>query len=66
MDHERSKICFTTRHLHGLGAVRGSFQLREGEIYVASDINFASNRLDQFVESVVMRGSQAVRARRGR
>ena len=35
IDPGRSQITFRTRHLFGLGAVRGTFRLREGEIRVA-------------------------------
>jgi len=34
IDAARSAITFTTRHLFGLGAVRGHFELRDGEIRV--------------------------------
>jgi len=35
IDPGRSQITFRTRHLFGLGAVRGAFRLNEGEIRVA-------------------------------
>ena len=35
IDPSRSQITFRTRHLFGLGAVRGAFRLNEGEIRVA-------------------------------
>ena len=35
IDPERSTITFRTRHLFGLGPVRGTFRLRTGEILVA-------------------------------
>lgn len=35
IDPSRSTITFRTRHLFGLGAVRGTFRLHEGEIRVA-------------------------------
>jgi polyisoprenoid-binding protein YceI len=35
IDPERSVITFRTRHLFGLGPVRGTFRLRAGEIRVA-------------------------------
>lgn len=35
IDEELSLITFRTRHLFGLGAVRGTFRLRSGEIRVA-------------------------------
>ena len=35
IDPSRSQITFRTRHLFGLGAVRGTFRLHEGEIRVA-------------------------------
>jgi polyisoprenoid-binding protein YceI len=36
IDPSRSQITFRTRHLFGLGAVRGAFRLHEGEIRVAN------------------------------
>lgn len=35
IDPERSVVTFSTRHLFGLGAVRGTFRLRAGEILIA-------------------------------
>jgi polyisoprenoid-binding protein YceI len=35
IDPARSAITFATRHLFGLGAVRGSFALQAGEIHIA-------------------------------
>lgn len=37
-----SAIAFTTRHLFGLGPVRGAFTLREGEIRVADPVDGSS------------------------
>jgi polyisoprenoid-binding protein YceI len=34
IDPSRSAITFTTRHLFGLGAVRGTFTLQAGEIHI--------------------------------
>lgn len=39
IDPVRSQVQFTTRHLFGLGAVRGSFTLRSGEIGVADQVD---------------------------
>ena len=39
IDAVRSAITFTTRHLFGLGAVRGSFELRDGEIRVTAPLS---------------------------
>ncbi|HEX5403868.1 MAG TPA: YceI family protein [Pseudonocardiaceae bacterium] len=41
-DPARCTISFTTRHMFGLGAVRGTFGLREGHIHVA-DLVLASS-----------------------
>lgn len=38
IDPTRSRIAFTTRHLFGLGLVRGTFALRDGEIHVADRV----------------------------
>lgn len=37
VDPSHSTISFTTRHMFGLAAVRGTFDLREGHIYVAEN-----------------------------
>jgi polyisoprenoid-binding protein YceI len=39
IDAVRSAITFTTRHLFGLGAVRGSFELRDREIHVTAPLS---------------------------
>jgi polyisoprenoid-binding protein YceI len=44
IDAARSAITFTTRHLFGLGAVRGRFELREGEIRVTDPPGESSAR----------------------
>jgi polyisoprenoid-binding protein YceI len=44
IDAARSAITFTTRHLFGLGAVRGRFELREGEIRVTDPLPESSAR----------------------
>lgn len=44
VDPRRSTVTFTTRHLFGLAAVRGSFELREGHIYVADELGGSSAR----------------------
>src|SRR5262245_16358852 len=44
IDAARSAITFTTRHLFGLGPVRGGFELREGEIRVTDPVQEASAR----------------------
>jgi polyisoprenoid-binding protein YceI len=50
IDPVRSHIAFTTRHLFGLGAVRGTFGLEDGEIRVASISTGNANR-DRTVRS---------------
>ena len=44
IDVARSAITFTTRHLFGLGPVRGDFDLREGEIRVTDPLPESSAR----------------------
>ena len=44
IDAARSAITFTTRHLFGLGPVRGRFELREGEIRVTDPVHESSAR----------------------
>jgi polyisoprenoid-binding protein YceI len=38
IDPRHSSVTFTTRHLFGLGGVRGGFALREGHVHVAADV----------------------------
>jgi polyisoprenoid-binding protein YceI len=42
IDRERSTVSFTTRHLFGLGGVRGTFRLRDGHVYVADPVGDSS------------------------
>jgi polyisoprenoid-binding protein YceI len=44
IDAARSAITFATRHLFGLGTVRGSFELRDGEIRVTDPLLESSAR----------------------
>jgi polyisoprenoid-binding protein YceI len=44
IDPERSVITFRTRHLFGLGPVRGTFRLRAGEIRVAEQVQASAVR----------------------
>jgi polyisoprenoid-binding protein YceI len=44
IDAARSAITFTTRHLFGLGGVRGRFGLRDGEIRVTDPLPESSAR----------------------
>ena len=44
IDVARSAITFTTRHLFGLGPVRGSFDLNDGEIRIADPLEESSAR----------------------
>jgi polyisoprenoid-binding protein YceI len=41
---DRSTISFTTRHLFGLASVRGTFQVREGEIHITDPVGGSSAR----------------------
>ncbi|MFC0110612.1 YceI family protein [Kibdelosporangium aridum] len=52
IDHTRSKIEFTTRHVFGLGKVRGTFQLREGYIYVADSLDESAARATIAADSI--------------
>jgi polyisoprenoid-binding protein YceI len=38
LDHTRSAVQFTTRHLFGAGAVRGTFGIRDGVLSVADPV----------------------------
>jgi len=44
IDAARSAITFTTRHLFGLGGVRGHFDLGDGEIRIADPLEESSAR----------------------
>lgn len=44
IDPGRSSVSFTTRHMFGLGKVRGSFHLEEGWIHVADPVGESSAR----------------------
>ncbi|WP_232376169.1 YceI family protein [Amycolatopsis aidingensis] len=44
IDPERSAVSFTTRHIFGLAAVRGTFRLREGQIHVADPVSGSTVR----------------------
>jgi polyisoprenoid-binding protein YceI len=45
IDTSRSVITFGTRHLFGLGAVRGTFQLRAGEIRISDPVDASAVRV---------------------
>jgi len=42
IDPVRSRIAFTTRHLFGLGAVHGTFELQDGVIRIAEPLEDSS------------------------
>ncbi|HVT67317.1 MAG TPA: YceI family protein [Trebonia sp.] len=44
IDPERSTVTFTTRHLFGLAAVRGTLALREGSVTVAGPVTGSAVR----------------------
>ncbi|PXY22607.1 YceI family protein [Prauserella muralis] len=44
LDPARSTVSFTTRHMFGLGKVRGTFALREGHVDVADPVEGSSAR----------------------
>jgi polyisoprenoid-binding protein YceI len=44
IDPARSSVAFTTRHLFGLGPVRGTLALRDGEIHVADPVTGSAAR----------------------
>lgn len=45
IDPTNSTVSFTTRHMFGLGAVRGTFRLRDGHIHVAAPVADTSTRV---------------------
>lgn len=51
IDEERCLITFRTRHLFGLGAVRGTFRLRSGEIRLAEQVQDSAVRATVDAES---------------
>src|ERR1700759_5880679 len=51
IDEERCLITFRTRHLFGLGPVRGTFRLRSGEIRVAEQLQDSAVRATVDAES---------------
>lgn len=51
IDEERCLITFRTRHLFGLGPVRGTFQLRSGEIRLAEQVKDSAVRATVDAES---------------
>ncbi|MDQ1364427.1 MAG: hypothetical protein QOE57_469 [Acidimicrobiaceae bacterium] len=44
IDPARSALAFTTRHLFGLGRVRGGAEIRDGEIWIADPLGDSSAR----------------------
>ena len=52
IDPSRSQITFRTRHLFGLGAVRGTFRLHEGEIRVADPAETSAVRATVDADSI--------------
>ncbi|WP_037270491.1 YceI family protein [Kibdelosporangium aridum] len=57
IDQTRSKIKFVTRHMLGLAKVRGTFQLREGYIYVADSLEESAARATIAADSIDTRNS---------
>ena len=51
IDEERCLITFRTRHLFGLGPVRGTFRLRSGEIRIAEQVQDSAVRATVDAES---------------
>ena len=51
IDEERCLITFRTRHLFGLGPVRGTFRLRSGEIRLAEQVGHSAVRATVDAES---------------
>jgi polyisoprenoid-binding protein YceI len=51
INEERCLITFRTRHLFGLGAVRGTFRLRSGEIRLAEQVQDSAVRATVDAES---------------
>ncbi|MBE1469998.1 YceI family protein [Kibdelosporangium phytohabitans] len=52
IDAQRTTIGFTTRHMFGLGRVRGTFRLRDGHIHVADRIEESVARATVAADSV--------------
>jgi polyisoprenoid-binding protein YceI len=57
IDLSRSTVEFTTRHIFGLGRVRGTFQLREGHIHIADPLHGSSARATVAAASINTRNS---------
>jgi polyisoprenoid-binding protein YceI len=57
IDLSRSAVRFTTRHMFGLGRVRGTFQLREGHIHIADPLLGSSARATIAAASIDTRNS---------
>jgi polyisoprenoid-binding protein YceI len=57
IDLNRSVVSFTTRHVFGLGRVRGTFQLREGHIYIADPLHGSSARATVAAASIDTRNA---------
>jgi polyisoprenoid-binding protein YceI len=65
VDVDESTISFTTKHMFGLGTVRGTFALREGRIDVAEQMGASTVRATVAADSVdtgVAARDQAVRS----
>jgi polyisoprenoid-binding protein YceI len=57
IDRTRSEIRFTTRHMFGLGKVRGTFQLRDGYLYVGETPAESAARATIAADSIDTRNS---------
>jgi polyisoprenoid-binding protein YceI len=58
LNPQQSTVSFTTRHMFGLGAVRGTFRLREAHIHVA-DLVLASSARATVGAATVRTGNPA-------
>ena len=63
IDPSTSTITFTTRHMFGTGAVKGSFDLNSGEIIVAEPITASQVNASASAKSFTTGNPQAGQAR---
>ncbi|ONI84156.1 hypothetical protein ALI144C_15865 [Actinosynnema sp. ALI-1.44] len=57
IDVDRTRVEFTTRHMFGLGRVRGTFQVRDGHIHVADRVEESVARATIAADSVDTRNA---------
>jgi polyisoprenoid-binding protein YceI len=64
IDASRSVITFSTRHLFGLGPVRGSFSIRSGSLHIAESLAESAIRAE--IDTASFRTGNPLRDRRVR